>query len=233
MKYQFFGDTHGETYWKNLIDPKCIQVFLGDYFSPYKSQSYEDCKINLVNILLYKSQHPETVLLLGNHDVEGYVKENYSRHDFEHAVEIHKIFELNKQHFQIAHSIGNYLITHAGVTSKWKENYLSEVNNTPKDLAEAINNLWKSGNYKSFDFRHNCDRWDSYGESVQQGPLWVRWNTLCKNNVFKKTEYKQIVGHTVDRDFKYSPNKSDWNLICIDCMAYKDKSLILDIDETI
>ena len=36
MKYQFFGDTHGEVHWKQLLDPECIQVFLGDYFSPNK-----------------------------------------------------------------------------------------------------------------------------------------------------------------------------------------------------
>lgn len=70
MKYQFFGDTHGETHWKELLDPECIQVFLGDYFSPYRGQTYEQCRDNLLEILQYKAEHPETILLLGNHKIK-------------------------------------------------------------------------------------------------------------------------------------------------------------------
>jgi predicted MPP superfamily phosphohydrolase len=205
-------------------------VFLGDYFSPYRGQSYETCKSNLIDILMYKTQHPDTILLLGNHDIEAYVGEAYSRHDYQHAQEIFQMFELNKNNFQIAAAIGDYLITHAGVTTEWKDRRIPDVEVNPQNLASAINQLWLDGKYFMFDFNHNGSYSDYYGTSPQQGPLWVRWNTLCQHNVFKGTPYKQIVGHTVEPDFRYCPNKSEWNLICIDCMAYQPKSLILDIE---
>lgn len=230
MKYQFFGDTHGETHWKDLLNPECIQVFLGDYFSPYKLQTYEQCKNNLLEILNYKNYHPETILLLGNHDIETYVGEVYSRHDYEHAKEIFQMFELNKDNFKIAAAIGDYLITHAGVTKEWKDRRLPDVEINPQSLAEAINNLWNSKLYSAFDFKSNASVFDCYGETERHSPVWIRWKQLCQHNVFKGTSYKQIVGHTVDPDFKYCPNKADWHLICIDCMAYQPKSLILDIE---
>lgn len=230
MKYQFFGDTHGETHWKKLIDPECIQVFLGDYFSPYKLQSYEQCRDNLLEILQFKNEHPKTILLLGNHDEDHWhIQEQYSRFDSIHVYDIMNLFEKYKDQFQVAFAVGDYLITHAGVSKEWKEKRIPEVAITPESIANAINELWLSGNYNTFDFSHNSDRWDYYGESAQQSPMWVRWNTLCSHNVFNGTSFKQIVGHTVDHDFKYYPNKENWNLICIDCMAYQGKSLILDI----
>ena len=229
MKYQFFGDTHGEKHWESLLDESCIQVFLGDYFSPYRNYSYDECKDNFLKILKLKEQKPETILLLGNHDVEGYVQENYSRHDYENQYEILKSFNDNEDKFQVAFSTGNYLITHAGVSLEWKNKWLSETNINPQDLSSAINELWNNKIYRAFDFNHNSLYGDYCGTSYTHSPMWIRWNTLCSNNIFKKTPYKQIVGHTVEPDFRYSPNKKDWDLICIDCMAYNGKSLILDI----
>jgi len=230
MKYQFFGDTHGETHWKELVNPECIQVFLGDYFSPYRGQSFEQCMNNFMEILKFKEDHPETILLLGNHDEDHWhIQEHYSRFDPEHVDIISQVFEEEKEKFQVAVAIGNYLVTHAGVSKEWCNRILPDVEINPQSLAEAINKKWLDGKYTVFDFRHNSTGWDCYGTSEIQGPMWLRWNTLQSHNVFKKTPYKQIVGHTVDADFRYSPNKKEWNLICIDCMAYQGKSLILDI----
>lgn len=230
MKYQFFGDIHGETSWKDLLDPEATQVFLGDYFSPYKLQTFEQCRDNFLDILVLKNEKPETILLLGNHDEDHWhIMEEYSRFDYLHVDQIWQLFEGNKDKFQIAYAIGDYLITHAGVTKEWKDKYLPDVNITPKDLADSINSLWLSGKYTAFNFEDNCSPFDCYGTSSTHGPLWVRWNTLCEHNVFKQTYYKQIVGHTIDKDFKYSTNKSSWNLVCIDCLAFQNKSLILDI----
>lgn len=231
MKYQFFGDIHGETHWKQLIDPECIQVFLGDYFSPYKGQTFEQCRDNFLDIICYKNEHPETILLIGNHcEDHWHICEGYSRQDRVHIDEINSLYENNKEKFQIAVAIGDYLITHAGVTKEWKDRRIPDVEINPQSLASAINQLWLDGKYFMFDFNHNGNYSDYYGTSPQQGPLWVRWNTLCQHNVFKGTPYKQIVGHTVEPDFRYCPNKTEWNLICIDCMAYQPKSLILDIE---
>lgn len=230
MKYQFFGDTHGEIHWKNLIDSSCIQVFLGDYFSPYRGQTFEQCKENFLDIIHYKEEHPETILLIGNHDEDHWhIKEGYSRQDKIHLKEISSLFEQYKNYFQIALHIDKYLITHSGVTKEWKNKYLPNINETPAELAPAINNLWITGKYDAFRFDTNASYFDSYGETERHGPLWIRWDPLKEHNIFKDTVFKQIVGHTLDTDFRYFPDKNNWSLCCIDCMAYQGKSLILDI----
>ena len=230
MKYQFFGDIHGETCWKNLLDPTCIQVFLGDYFSPYRHYSYVDCKNNFLDIINLKKEKPETILLIGNHDEDHWhIRERYSRFDLAHVNDISDLFTQHRKYFQIAFAVDKYLVTHAGVSTIWKNRWLPDVAVTPQDLAEAINKLWLSNKYSAFDFEHNSNYWDCYGESAQHGPLWIRWKTLQNNNVFENSQFKQIVGHTLGDDFRYSPSVSNWNLVCIDFLTYYKESLILDI----
>ena len=195
MKYQFFGDTHGETHWKDLLDTSCVQVFLGDYFSPYKLWTQTDCLNNFLEILELKKNKPETVLLYGNHDFDILYTEGYSRLDFKNIKFNRQLFQENSDKFQIAFSVGDYLVTHAGVSTFWKELYLPDICNTPKDIATAINNLWLSMKSTPFDFNSNCAPHDNYGYSPTHGPLWIRWDTLRKCNVFKDLPYKQIVGH--------------------------------------
>lgn len=127
MKYNVIGDIHGRTCWKNLVISDGVNIFVGDYFSPYnKEYDFEHCKKNFLEIIEFKKKHPETVLLIGNHDeecwhfvefTEGCVRYNLLEG---HKKEIHDLFEANKQYFQMAYSVGNeYLVTHAGVSAVW------------------------------------------------------------------------------------------------------------------
>lgn len=125
MKYNIIGDIHGRTSWKELVIEDGINIFVGDYFSPYHSEyTFEKCKQNFLNIVQFKKEHPETILLLGNHDADHWQwlvsRTHMSRHDYNHENEICKLFEQNKELFQIAYSIDNkYLVTHAGVSMIW------------------------------------------------------------------------------------------------------------------
>ena len=122
--YNIIGDIHGRTSWKDLVREDCINIFIGDYFSPYHPQYFEDLEANFKEILKYKEEHPETVLLLGNHDVEGFVHEAYSRHDYENENTIRNFFAQNEDLFQIAYAIDNkVLVTHAGLTDDWYSKY--------------------------------------------------------------------------------------------------------------
>lgn len=128
MLYNIIGDIHGRTYWKNLVMDNAINIFVGDYFSPYGYISFNDCKTNFLEILEYKKQHPETILLIGNHDAEYWkfkkYHEAYSRHDWDNEKEIYDLFEENKKYFQVAYSIENkVLVTHAGVSYVWYDRY--------------------------------------------------------------------------------------------------------------
>lgn len=127
MKYNVIGDIHGRTCWKDLVISDGVNIFVGDYFSPYdKEYDYEHCKKNFLEIIEFKKQHPETVLLIGNHDeecwhfaefIEGCVRYNHLEGK---KKEIHDLFEANKQYFQMAYSINNeYLVSHAGVSAIW------------------------------------------------------------------------------------------------------------------
>lgn len=127
MKYNVIGDIHGRTCWKNLVIEDGINIFVGDYFSPYdKNYDFEHCKKNFLEIIEFKKQHPETILLIGNHDEECWHFANFTEgcvrynHLENYKKEIHDLFEENKKLFQMAYSAGNqYLITHAGVSAIW------------------------------------------------------------------------------------------------------------------
>ena len=54
QKYNIIGDTHGRTAWKDLVISDGINIFVGDYFSPYVSMSFEDQLNNFLSIIDYK-----------------------------------------------------------------------------------------------------------------------------------------------------------------------------------
>ena len=70
MKILVLGDIHGRTIWKNIIEkenPDKI-IFLGDYVSTHDNISADQQLSNLNNILNYKEESSDKVILLrGNH----------------------------------------------------------------------------------------------------------------------------------------------------------------------
>lgn len=126
MKYNIIGDIHGRTSWKQLMKDDCINIFVGDYFSPYFPYPFEDQQQNFLDIITYKSEHPETILLVGNHDEDHWhINEHYSRHDFDNELIIREMFNEFKDLFQIAYATAdnNVLISHAGVSIVWYIKY--------------------------------------------------------------------------------------------------------------
>ena len=71
----FIGDVHGRDLWKQAIESEHDRVvFVGDYFDsydiPFSIQQY-----NFNEIIQFKRANPNKVtLLLGNHDMNLYVK---------------------------------------------------------------------------------------------------------------------------------------------------------------
>ena len=70
MKILVLGDIHGRTIWKDIIEkenPDKI-IFLGDYVSTHDNISADQQLSNLNNILNYKEESSDKVILLrGNH----------------------------------------------------------------------------------------------------------------------------------------------------------------------
>lgn len=126
MKYNIIGDIHGRTSWKQLLKDDCVNVFVGDYFSPYFPYPFEDQQQNFLDIINYKANHPETILLIGNHDEDHWhIREHYSRFDFENYNRIYELFEEFSDMFQIAYTTddNNVLISHAGISIVWYVKY--------------------------------------------------------------------------------------------------------------
>lgn len=122
------GDIHGRTVWEKLVREDCRNILMGDYFSPYHrtdEYSFENQKRNFLNIIQFKKDHPDTVLLIGNHDADHWrwSGEVCTRHDFKNESVICDLFNENADMFTAAHcehtSSGDCLFTHAGVAMPW------------------------------------------------------------------------------------------------------------------
>lgn len=218
------GDVHGRDAWKDVIIDGVRNVFVGDYFDPYQNISHEDCRKNFLEIIDYKKQHPETILLYADHELHYLLYDNggeiYSRFDSTHATEIQDLLNDHAEYFSgVAHAVENHLITHAGVSRQWWERhfglYRSE---TPQEVAEQINNLWEL-NKKAFMVRQNAifDGGDYEGPS--QSPIWLRSYIFARDgvNLFEGTNYWQVFGHTQVPFVDSSSN----GFINVDCLGNK------------
>jgi len=188
-KINVCSDLHGRREWSKIPNDNTL-LALGDYFDSFDI-SFEDQRDNFLDIMQYKKDNPEVILLLGNHDSPNYLHQSCSGYQRIYAAEIKKLLTDNANQFQMAYSLGNTLFTHAGVTKTWCEGF--DIDHTKKDIADQINQLWLD-NPLAFVFQQAYSmRTDSYGDDVFQGPAWVRPHSLMLDAV---DEWKQVVGHT-------------------------------------
>ena len=136
---------HGRTFWKEPVKKYIDQVdrivFLGDYLDPYRDEGEEHTPEsvydNLMGIIQLKLDHKEKVILLkGNHDQHYSSRLFYdlargSRCDKINWDKYHKVFNQNKDLFQLAHleNVNDtpYVFTHAGLTVYWLNKVNSKV----------------------------------------------------------------------------------------------------------
>lgn len=190
-KILVLGDTHGRPFWKEIIEkenPDKI-IFLGDYVSTHEGISAEQQLSNLEEILTYKENNPDKVILLrGNHDTQhlGYYWAECSGWDGQvwgvmSQSEFKERFLKLTQWVYIDEELET-IFSHAGVSDVWMKN--SEI-----DSVHDINSLEPS---ELFGFTPNYYG-DCYCDSETQPPLWIRPQALCKCNV---KGWDQVVGHT-------------------------------------
>jgi hypothetical protein len=241
MKTLTIGDIHGRNSWMNLTHgsvPKYFEwkiavehgqrvdspyfnnlpyakydkiIFIGDYMDSF-DVSNTDMKLNFLDILFFKQQLKDrVVLLLGNHDVQ-YVIDGQQCSGFrpEMLYDMRALFRHHRDLFTMAHEETDttgqrYLWTHAGVTSQWLEK-LDEVlfgpnpnrfrdlimERNPQTVADKVNTAWDF----NLPVLYTVDS-DSGGYDRWAGPLWVRPKKL---NNFPLPDHNQIVGHTQRRE---------------------------------
>lgn len=230
MKLIVIGDIHGRTNWKQLVDKSAMNVFVGDYFDPYENCTFDELKQNFLEIIQFKTEHPENVvLLLGNHDYHYIHRgDKCSRFDWLNAANIRNLFVRYKRLFHgIAYSPDEkHIITHAGITSEWAKLYLPTVDeDTPlKELEMLINNLWAT-NHEAFSFDANSDSYDAFGTTPTQSPIWIRPEALAEHALNINKDWIQIVGHTqVEAIVEYGKNLP--NLIFVDVLGCEAKAYV-------
>ena len=217
-----FGDIHGSTYWKTVVDenPDCRYIFLGDYLDPYENVPTWLLISNLKRIIRFKEDRPDdVVLLLGNHDLHYFCSdvEPCSRFDFMIAERVSALFRENIHLFMYAFQIDNYIFTHAGVSEKW---FLDDFKgDADKNIAEQLNNPLPE------QIAALCRSGASRGaEKNTVGGIF--WADICELHK-PLPGYTQVVGHNrVDDICEHTDNGG--RIIFCDCL-YNEKYLKLDL----
>ena len=214
----FIGDIHGRTIWKKIIDlePAADRyIFFGDYFDPYEPIPFDVQAQNFRDILNLKARLGErVVLLLGNHDYHYYTDVRpYSRYDFRNAGTIKSLLTENLEAFQIAFQFGNFLCSHAGVSSTWLDTWFPD-GWVWKGIDMKINSL-HAEKPEAFDYFEG-DR-SGYGEDERQGPFWIRPNSLSKATDIQIT---QVFGHTRKANCQSDPRLKLKGLFCTDFLEH-------------
>ena len=149
MKVVAIGDTHGRNGWKEIVKDNLdsIIIFLGDYLDPYSSEgiSDDDCIVNFLEIIEFKKNNSNVILLIGNHDYQYLYYPNGATNKMTRRLkEVISLFRDNIDLFQFAFQKGEYLFTHAGITNSWLKEYQYYLSNIGLDreltnLGDIIN----------------------------------------------------------------------------------------------
>jgi len=119
------------------------------------------------------------------------------------APSIKHVVSDNIQSLQAAYQSGEFVFTHAGLSSEWLDDMV--VGWSVDSLAATVNDLFRYQpnkiayrSFKYYDYENNIATLSSgYGNEPYQSPIWIRPAALMAAN--KKTLRKQIiqvVGHT-------------------------------------
>lgn len=191
------SDTHGRKEWKEIVgreEAADVIIFEGDYFDsfdiPYAEQS-----ANFQDILEFARKDPRIILLIGNHDFHycswaRVAHEHYSGFQPRNASMINYDLSaaLTEGLLKVAHSEGDVLFTHAGITKTFLERLEIENNG---GLAQALNAGFDE---EPMNFKFVLgERMDYSGDDPANGCLWVRPRSLDADKI---EGWKQVVGHT-------------------------------------
>jgi hypothetical protein len=225
MKYLILGDIHGRIIWKDIVSKEDFDkvIFLGDYVSTHEDISAKQQISNLLDILKYKYNNPDKVILLrGNHEMQhlGYSWAECSGYNSEignymsESVFKERLLDLT-QWCYIDDDL-KIIFSHAGVSQVW-------LNDSGIEDVHNINSYEPS---QLFGFTPD-NYFDNCGYSKTQPLTWIRPESLCMCNVLG---YTQVVGHTpckkiIEVNKSTKGNQSIW--LC-DTLGYGEYLVIDD-----
>ena len=230
MKLVAIGDIHGRDYWKQIIEQEQdanVFVFVGDYFDSFTIKGPDQIN-NFLDIIEFKKQSKvPVILLIGNHDYHyypGIEDSGTSGYQTLMAPSIKHVVSDNKQYLQAAYQVGEFVFTHAGLSSEWLDDIIpgwdvDSLDATINDLLKFQPNKLAYRSYKQVG--STVYGVGGYGSETFQGPLWIRPKALMAAN--KKTLRKQIiqvVGHTPQETIDIKGKSTGGRYYFIDTLEY-------------
>jgi hypothetical protein len=230
MKIVAIGDIHGRDYWKQIIEQEQdadVFVFVGDYFDSFTIKGPDQIN-NFLDIIEFKKQSKvPVILLIGNHDYHyypGIEDSGTSGYQTLMAPSIKHVVSDNKQYLQVAYQSGEFVFSHAGLSSEWLDDIVDGW--SVDSLDATINDLFRFQPqklaYRSYkQVGSTVYGVGGYGSETFQGPLWIRPKALMTAN--KKTLRKQIiqvVGHTPQETIDIKGESTGGRYYFIDTLEY-------------
>lgn len=251
MRIVSFGDIHGRDAWKSALsywrpdeEETCIDlydyiIFIGDYVDSFVVPDNIILN-NLMEIIELKKKYPEKVILLwGNHEIQylfGTKRHGCSGYRTSMWSSLNVLFKENRNLFQFAFQIDNYIWTHAGISNEWfdlniiQKKYIVRDNeyvtylpiDKNDEIVDILNFCFEAGHQHIFDCSPNING----GYDKTSGPLWAAKMETYKSPLIG---YHQIVGHTHVVEIKHYDNYSDKNtsITYIDCLSIENEDVYI------
>jgi predicted MPP superfamily phosphohydrolase len=239
MKTVVIGDIHGRSVWKLIyeLEKPDRMIFIGDYFDSFDISGNDQLN-NFQDIIKFKENGIcDVILLIGNHDYHYFPEVgDTGTSGYQHllAPSISYIMGENKKHLQMAYQMGEYLFTHAGVSSVFMDSVYGKdgwkVENMAMDLIELFK--YKPRTFEFGSMLHYNTYRDPYGDNEGQSPIWIRPKSLMRAN--KDTLRKkviQIVGHTQVEKIDTKGGATGGRYYYIDCLGTSGQYVIINDQE--
>ena len=237
MKLVAIGDIHGRDIWKQIVAQEQDAdefVFVGDYFDSFTVKGPDQYN-NFLDIIEFKKQSKvPVILLIGNHDhhyYPGVDDSGTSGYQTLMAPSIKYIVGDNKQYLQAAYQSGEFVFTHAGLSSEWLDDTIEDWN--ADNVVEKVNELfqYQPGKIAYRSYKQVGDQVygaQGYGNEAFQGPIWIRPSALMTAN--KKTLRKkiiQVVGHTPQDNIDIEGKSTGGRYYFVDTLEYNQGQYLI------
>ena len=226
-KILVLGDIHGRTCWRDIIKREKDSdkvIFLGDYVSTHGLISETEQINNLEEILKYKENNPDKVILLrGNHCLESLGYDWAECYPYTGSI-VKEYMKKNKDRFlrdtQWMYIMWDTIFVHAGITNTWLKN---------QNLEFGKLNTYPPS--ESFGFIPN--RFSDYdGSSKTQSCVWVRPHYSI-TDAYGDGKYNYVVGHTTVQEIHDASLAGDYPKSFYMCDCLPKQYLLIENGEFI